>query len=463
MTNPSALRRRDVLAALGLGAGSLFLPSLGRAAGEPPKRFVLMLTAQGCAPDRWRCNPAGLPTDVDWAEDWTQWAEEDFSQSLAPLRPWAANCTAVGGLGLVSCAADGSGFHHERAVAHGATGARAEWRQGIPYTGAATLDQLLARALARPDRYPSLECSVDGGLEYEDVGSAIYRGRGQPLPAIDDPAVLFDRLFSAQVDGVDPLLLQQASALDRVAERYALQARRLSQDDRQKLSAHRDLVRDLERRLVGTLTASCDTVPALDGGARTPDADFENHARLLAAAFSCDLTRVASLQFNQLDPTVLGLPAGDMHDRFAHGIWYDEAAADAMGRYMAHHAAQLARFLEILDSVPEGNGTLLDNTVVLWITELADSWHGMDGFPAVVAGGANSGLRLGRYLHHANTTPFETVKPVPDAFMGLPHNRLLVTVAQAMGLSVDTVGVASIEGWDGSLIDCTGPLAELLA
>lgn len=463
MSRAWSMRRRDVLAALGVSSGSLFLPSLARAGDEPPKRFILMLTGQGCAPDRWRCNPAGRSVDQDWVEDWTSWAAEDFSQSLAPLHPWASHCTAIGGLGLVSCAADGSGFHHERAVAHGATGARAQWLQGIPHTGGPTIDQIVAGAIARPDRYQSLECSVDGGLDYEDVGTAIYRGAGLPLPAIDDPSVLFERLFSSQVDGVDPLLTRQASALDLVAERYARQAKRLSGEDRQRLSAHRDLVRDLERRLVGTSTAVCGSVPTLSYTDRSPDADFDNHARLIAAAFGCDLARVASLQFNQLDPTVLGLPAGDMHDRFAHGIWYDEDAADAMGRYMAHHAGQLARLLALLDSVPEADGTLLDHTVVLWITELADSWHGMDGFPAVVAGGARSGLNLGRYIHYANTTPYETVKPDPDPFMGIPHNRLLVSVAQAMGVTTDVVGMDRIEGWDGSLIDCTGPLPELLA
>ena len=80
----------------------------------------------------------------------------------------------------------------------------------------------------------------------------------------------------------------------------------------------------------------------------------------------------------------------------------------------------------------------------------------MDGFPAVVAGGARSGESRALHplrQHHAN----ETVKPDPD-LMGIPHNRLLVSVAQAMGVTTDVVGMDRIEGWDGNLIDCTGPL-----
>ena len=239
-------------------------------------------------------------------------------------------------------------------------------------------------------------------------------------------------------------------------------ARSLSAADRQKLEAHATLVRDLEQRLVGVATASCDSIPELPTDAEYEE-DFESHLQLVSAAFSCDLTRVASIQMTQLTPSLLGLPAGDMHDSYAHSIYYDQDAEDAMAAYMAFHARQLARTLEVLSAIPEGGGSMLDNTVVLWITELADSWHGMDRYPVVVAGGANSGLQLGRYVHHARLTPFETVQPTPTRLMGVPHNRLLVTVAQAMGLDIQQVGRARIDGWDGSTIDCTGALPMVLA
>ena len=170
------------------------------------------------------------------------------------------------------------------------------------------------------------------------------------------------------------------------------------------------------------------------------------------------MTRVASIQMGQLTPSLLGLPAGSMHDLYAHGIYYNQDSENAMASYMAYHAQQLAYILERFQAIPEADGTLLDNTVILWITELADSWHGMDRYPMLVAGGQNSGLHLGKYIHHARTTPFETPQYIPSPYMGVPHNRMLVTVCQAMGLDIDTVGQESIPGWDGTEISCSGAL-----
>ena len=97
------------------------------------------------------------------------------------------------------------------------------------------------------------------------------------------------------------------------------------------------------------------------------------------------------------------------------------------------------------------------------MSELADSWHGMDDYPVVLGGGAHCGIRLGQYLHHAALTPYETMQIVPDAYMGIPHQRLLITVCQAMGLDTQALGVTGIRGWDGSTIDCTGSIPGLLA
>jgi len=452
--------RRDLFRALGLSAGSLYLPSVARAEDAPPKRFLLLFSAQGCVPQTWLSNPSGHPEGTDWWEDWTTWDEADFGESLRPLAPYAAHCTAIGGLGLVSCAVDGSGFQHERSLAHGPTGANTVWVGGVPFPGAATIDQRIAEQVARSDRYRSIECSVHGGLQYAGPGAAIFQGAGQPLPAIEDPAELWSRLFGGAVGADAELVPHQASVLDLVADRYDVLSQRLSGEDRQKLAVHRDLVRDLESRLLGVSSAECPTVPALPT-AGDYDADFENHVQLLASAFSCDLTRVASIQLGQLTPEQVGLPTGDMHFQYAHGIYTERIAELAMTTYAQVHCGHLAHILDVFGSIPEGDGTLLDNTVILWISELADSWHGMDQFAAVVAGGANSGLQLGRYIQYAKTSPVETPKPVAEAYMGVPHNRLLVSICRAMGLDVDQVGVDGVRGWDGSWVDCTGGLVEL--
>ena len=160
-------------------------------------------------------------------------------------------------------------------------------------------------------------------------------------------------------DGGDGTLTQQGSILDAVSSRYTQLAEQLSHADRVRLEQHRDLVRDLETRLVGISTASCSNPPPEPNGCGNYEDDFEAHLQIISAAFSCDLTRVASIQMGQLSPVQIGRPNGDMHDRYAHAIYYDLDAEDAMADYMAYHAGQMARMIEVLDSVPEGDGSVL--------------------------------------------------------------------------------------------------------
>jgi hypothetical protein len=452
------------LTALGLSAGSLTLPSRARASGGSgaPTRFLLFYTAQGAPPARWMCDPHGYG-DVDWSDDWTRWSEAEFSDCLRPLAPWADRVSAIGGLGLVSAEADGSGFRHERSQVHGLTGADASWVNGFPYASAPSIDQVIAEHLARPDRYRSLEVSISGGLAYDGFGTAVYHGRNQPLPPIDDPKVLWDRLFSVQAGGgADPVLARQGSVLDAVAARYAAVGEGLSAADRRKLDVHRQLVRDLEKRVVGVQTAACGATPERPLETGDYDADFELHLQMIAASFSCDLTRVASMQMGQLFTRQLGLGAGDIHADHAHEIYTSQSGEDAMTLYTAHHAAQFARILEVLDAIPEGDGSVLDHTVVAWLPEMADSWHGMDRFPVVVAGGRNTGLRAGRYVNHARTSPLKGLQPDGDEWMGVPHQKALTTICRAVGMDTDRTGVTELTGWDGSRVDCTGVVAELL-
>ncbi|MEM7151993.1 MAG: DUF1552 domain-containing protein [Myxococcota bacterium] len=451
------------LAALGLGGSSLLMPSLGRnarAGSDAPLRFVLFYTAQGTVPSRWRVDPEGNGAGNDWVSELAGWSETDFSPMLRPLHAWRDRVSVFDGLGLVSAEADGSGFRHERAQAHSITGADAVWVGGFPYAGAPTIDQLVAESIARADRYRSIELSVSNGLAYDGYGSVIYRGANQALPAIDDPRVFWDRLFGL-TNADDPITARQGSVMDAVSERYASVSGRLSAEDRQKLEVHQQLVRSLEQQIVGLAGASCGNEPARAQQYGDYDADFEAHVGLMTAALSCDLTRVASIQMGQLSPDQLGAPAGDVHAEYAHGIYDDPAAADVMTEYGRVHAQHFARILSMLDSIPEAGGTMLDNTVVLWMSEMADSWHGFDTYPAVIAGGGGR-FRLGRHIHYARTSPYDGLSYDKDNRMGIPHQKLLSSVLTGMGIPTDSMPVKSVTGSDGSSIDCTGTLAELL-
>ena len=87
----------------------------------------------------------------------------------------------------------------------------------------------------------------------------------------------------------------------------------------------------------------------------------------------------------------------------------------------------------------------------------------MDNYPVVMAGGRQTNLARGQYISYPKRTPYETVKHIPNRYMGVPHQQMLVSLCQMFGMTDTSVGVRQVRGWDGSQIDCTGPLSDLLS
>ena len=165
-----------------------------------------------------------------------------------------------------------------------------------------------------------------------------------------------------------------------------MMASRMSGEDKRKLEQHKELVYSLEQQVRGLSRLSCS--PGFDAPQATGgyEEDFQINVQMMASAFACDLTRVFSFNLGTL-PTQNVIPGqvGDIHDDYAHEIYIRQAARDAMTQYTAVHAEHFASILRALASVPEGNGTMLDNTLCLWSVEVADGAHGFDRWPAVLA------------------------------------------------------------------------------
>ena len=280
---------------------------------------------------------------------------------------------------------DISGYRHEKGWLHAWTG---DW---VHFTGAdlfstgPSLDQIVAGAIARPDQLPSLELQVEEGRPI------CHAGHSQQLPLEGDPRAAFDRVFGL-LNSTDPLLQAQGSILDFAIEEYKGLRGYLRPADRARLAAHFDLVRQLEQRLVGLSEATCDTgsLLGLAGTSEGYDALFQSMADLVAAAFSCDLTRVATLSLGDLPSDDFGWGwylSGDAHNDFAHRIFQDDESAQAMSDYTAAHAAQLAYLIGLLESIPDPEGgSLMDHTLIAWGSELGDGWHGYDRWCALTAG-----------------------------------------------------------------------------
>lgn len=464
------INRRRFLTAMGLASGSLFLPSLmpraKGAPGDPPKRLIVLVTQHGGWMPTWGMNPAANPTDSTWEQDLVGMTAEEFSPSLAPLHPWRDRMIAIEGLSMVSGDIDPAGvLRHEIGQIHTLTGDEVEMVSGLPVGRSPSIDQIVADHIAAPDRLRSLELSIGG------VGPVVnYRGRLQPLPGEARMGVVHERLFGLVNGGATGSAVQreQAALMERIGGRYDALSERLSSEDRQKLGVHRDLLSDLSSQLDGLFNATCD-VPE-NGGTGDYAPDWTAAVTMLTGAMACDLVRVATVNLTTLPAELLGIAGEDVHDAYAHQLATSQEAVQVMTDYYAYHAAEVAELLTALDAVPEGDGTMLDHTMILWTSELADGIHGFDRMPVLLFGGET--FRTGRYIHYPSDVPYEAWvwDGVRRPASGRPHQKLLSSVLRGFGVPDPETGgdwnampIRELRGMGGATIDCTGVLDELFS
>lgn len=466
-----SLSRRRLLQATGLAGASLFLPSTrARAQSAPPKRLIVMFTQHGFVYDSIKMRPAGANVDGDFDVDLSGLDDSELSRVLRPLSGFKDKLSVLDGLSMASAEADILVNEHDKGVRHALTGKNVIDDPAGIQGGAASLDQLVARQIAVNGRLDSLEFGVIGATG----GGCVFRDANQPLPPDNDPRGAFGRLFPSQggddEDDADRVRKGQASVLDLVQQQYTDLLPRLSGDDRAKLELHRDLIRGAEERVRALENFQCTRPSEPDlvddfSNVGHYESRFDAFVDITAAALACDLTRVVTIQMSQLRNDHLGI-SGDVHADFAHNSETNAQSIEVMSHYGEVHAEHFRRLLVALDSVPEEGGTLLDNCAVLWCSELATGTHKYNIWPAVVAGGAGGALRTGRYLRFKPSTPnanpnpnFSGVEPV----IGLPHNRLLTTLAQAVGANIDSVGETELVTTEGQRVDCKAPIDELLS
>jgi hypothetical protein len=418
-TRPS---RRQVLRMLGVGAGlAPLLPALdGWAAGrEPPRRLLLLFTPDGIIADKWW--PTG--TELDWR------LPEDAT--LAPLMRHRADITVLKGL---SRRTSGVGAH-QQAMGGLWTG---NSLSGGTAAGAASIDQIVARSLAPETDFPSLQLGVqsfyggEGDLVSKRANLSSYMtfaGPGAPMPAESDPYVLFDRVFAGVGrqgvgDAIPPerLRAEGMSVLDFVRADLAEVRAKVGEQDRRKLDAHLTATREIERRLD---RAGTNTVPAPEAGidlARNANfpALIEVMNRLLVQSLAADHTRVASLQYSRGFSFTKHQWLG--HTEIHHSLSHKPTEAPALAAIQKWYMERLATLLDLLKAVREGEGTLLDNMLVVYANELNTGWdHGPGPSPTWWAGRLGGTVRPGgRLLDFTGTHD---------------HNQMLCTIGRAMGLA----------------------------
>jgi hypothetical protein len=323
--------------------------------------------------------------------------------------------------------------------------------------------------------------------------SYLYRdpGDGIPvrMPLRQNVAEEMASLFPS--DGAaDERIIQgaQPQVLDLLHREYGRLAPQLPAADRTRLELHQSMIADLNRRLSTVAALGC-RAPVLgagpgEGTLAAMDFNYDSFSDLMAMAFACDLTRVATLVVEWgIDPTFWGGAPGDYHHTYAHpadphwawrvGHEYDEhvAAVAVQSRRMTWTLERAAHLADRLDAIPEGDGTVLDNTAIVVMNEIAHGGHGHDQWPVVILGGLGGSFRTGVYLRYPQNNPSPWMHGYGRQFAGHPHTQLLTSLCQGVGMDVADMGLRSIEGrvmvgpYEGRrrMIDLSGPLERLMA
>lgn len=417
------IARRQFLAG---SAGLLALPLLeslrsARAADAPPTRFVVFYNPNGTVPEHW------FPTEVRSETDFT------LGKIHQPLAAYQSRMNLVRGVhSQVALDPSNNGGPHQRGIGALFTGQKlleGQFADGCGKTAGwadgPSLDQIVAQAIGLDTPFRSIELGIRAN--HNDVqGRISYSGSGSPLPPTNDPVEVYERLFfrAEPLDPNDPNSRRQ-SVIDTVKDQFRQLDPKLGQEDRVKLEKHLSLVEDLERRL-GLLSDNArvctpptqPAIVAVDDENTMPDIS-RAHLDLLAAAFSCDLTRVASVQystgFNRIRYPWLDT-SGEGHS-LSHSGNSNTEAWDTLANRATWHAGEVAYFLDKLAEIPEGDGTVLDNTVVLWASEVSQgNSHSLEDIPYVSFGNAGGALKTGQYLQYDGASSCDFLHALAQAF-----------------------------------------------
>ena len=411
------------------------------AAVELPKRlcavyipFGVSLPKRDGAFGKWNWFPTGSGEDFE------------FGESLKPLDPMRKKLTVIGGLSHPNGRKMGG---HDT----GDTFLTAAHLANGHLTNSISIDQLAAQAHGNATRYRSLTLSTDGGVgEPTRATTLSFSKEGRPIPALNKPLQIYARLFGVETSNDAKLARQQlansANMLDRVLDHSKDINRKLGKHDQQKFQEYLDSVRDVERRAERAQAWLDIPKPKVDPNTlklnSTPDEPIDYlHTMfdLMALAFQTDSTRVATYMIGQVAgattianafPAVLGLK-GNWHG-LAHGAGKGKGAQD-MGRFDQFLAQHLARFLQKMDGMQEGDGSVLDRTAVLFGSSNSNT-HRNVNYPLILAGGNKLGFKHGQYLKYGEDTPLSNLFVTMLNRVGVPTQTFVDSTGELEGLTV---------------------------
>jgi len=440
-----ALPRRTLLRGFG---SALALPLLDAmipastalaavSAARPVRRLGFVYVPMGAHMPLWTPEGSGRLTGL--------------SPTLKPLAPVMDQLTVLTNMELRN-AYPGT---HATSNAAFLSAATSKWTESSDYCLGTTVDQIAAQHIGRETRLPSLELAMDllttigqcdNGYACVYQNNLSWSSPTTPLPAEAHPRVAFDRLFGDGGTSSERLveLRKSASLLDWVKDDIGRLQRKLGPGDRVRVDQYLDSVREVERRIQKSESATADShLPDLDRPVGVPAA-YADHARLMfdlqALALQGDVTRVVSFQLaretsNRSYPEI---GVSEAH----HPLTHNGGNVDMLqkvAKINEFHVSLFSYFLQKLKAIPEGDGTLLDNTLYLYGSGMSNGdKHDHVNLPILVAGGAGK-FKGGRHVRYAEPTPLA---------------NLHLTLLERAGVRLDTFADSK-----GKVIELLDPLS----
>ena len=432
-----AIPRRTVLRGLGAAVALPLLDSmvpaatvLAKTAARPVRRFSVVYFAHGALPSYWLPEAEG--------------AGYELTQPLKPLAAFREDMLVLSGINnTVAQAREGDprGGHGRMAPAF-MCGVHAKPTQGVDFEAGTSIDQIAASHIGGATQLPSLQLSLeplefggtcDSGYSCVYTNTLCWRNPTMPLPMENNPRTVFERLFGDS-GSTDPevrrrRLQERASILDSVLEKARSLRGRVGPADGRKFEEYLQSIRDVEQRIQVAEAQVERELPLVDQPSGAPVA-FADYAKLMfdlqALALQADLTRVTTFmlakEVNSRTYPEIGVSEGH-HALSHHGN--DPEKIAQLAQVNTYHTTMLAHFLEKLQSTPDGDGSLLDHSIVLYGSGHGNAnIHEPKELPILVLGGGAGQLKGGRHIRYAGAE--------------LPN--LHVTLLNKLGVPVESVG-----------------------
>jgi hypothetical protein len=425
------LSRRTLLRGLGVSVALPLLDSmvpaqtpLAKTAAASKSRLSCIYVPHGATMDKW--TPAADGKGFE------------FTEILSPLEKFRDRVSIVSNLAHPAAGGVGSdaGADHARSAAVFLSGVHPE--QGSIHVGT-TIDQIAAQRIGQDTPLPSIELSIEevalscgSGYACAYSNTISWKTPTTPLPMENNPQVVFEKLFGDGSNNADRLARKQQSRslLDSVMDQVASLQRELPASDRTRLGEYLDDVREIERRIQkaeNQIPADLKLPEAPVGVPESFDEHFKIMYDLQVLAFRAEITRVATLMYAR-DTSGAVYPQSGIRDGFHVASHHsnNRANMDKFALINKYHVEMLAYFLDKLRSTPDGDGNLLDHSMVLYGSSMSNgNQHDHDPLPVVLAGGASGQLSGGRHMTYAPHTPM---------------SNLLLTVLDKLGIQADKHG-----------------------